>query len=345
LSSELVRSWLRPGLTFCNGYGPTEAAIGATLMVLDGSVFPPPIGRPMPNYRAYVLDADLNPVPAGVVGELHLGGAGVTRGYLNQPELTAARFIPDPFTSGDGRMYRTGDLVRRMRDGNIQFIGRIDGQVKIRGLRVELGEIEAVLAGNLHVAQAVVVVRDDPAGEKQLIGYIRPEQGATVSIADLRQQAGQRMPLYMVPTHVVVVESFPLTPNGKIDQAALPAPESVSEAATYRAPSTLLEAVLVDMFATLLKHDQVGLDDSFFDLGGNSLQAMRLITQLRDELAVDTDVTAIFIAPTPGQLASHLREEHGVEDSDLDEDDLHGDDLHGDETDELSQRAASGGAV
>ena len=322
LSSELLRSWVRPGLAFCNGYGPTEAAIGATLMVLDGSMVPPPIGKPMPNYRAYVLDAHLNPVPVGVIGELHLGGACVTRGYLNQPELTRQRFIPDPFVGGDARMYKTGDLVRRMRDGNIVFVGRVDGQVKIRGLRVELGEIETVLASDPAVAQAVVVVAEDQAGEKQLVGYLRPEPGRTISLAQVRQEAGQRLPAYMVPTHMAVVDSFPLTSNGKIDVSAMPPLESFSGSEAYQPPGTVLELVLVDMFATLLNQERVSVDDSFFDLGGNSLQAMRLISQFHDELAVDADVSAIFLAPTPGQLAVKLREEYGIEDSELDEDEL-----------------------
>jgi len=320
LSSELVHTWLRPGLTFCNGYGPTEAAIGATLMPLDGTQFPPPIGRPMPNYRAYVLDAHLNPVPPGVVGELHLGGAGVTRGYLNNADLTVARFIPDPFVGDGGRMYKTGDLVRRSRTGDIAFVGRIDGQVKIRGLRVELGEIESVLTAAPGVLQTVVVVREDAAGEKQLVGYLRAD--GPLSVTEVRQRAALQLPAYMVPAHLVVLDEFPLTNSGKIDQAALPAPGSVPDVDTYRAPSTVLEAVLVDMVGGLLKSDAVGVDDSFFDLGGNSLQAMRLITQLRDELAVDADVTAIFLAPTPGQLAAHLRDAHGIEDAELDDADL-----------------------
>jgi amino acid adenylation domain-containing protein len=322
LSSELLRSWVRPGLTFCNGYGPTEAAIGATLMVLDGSIVPPPIGKPMPNYRAYVLDANLNPVPVGVIGELHLGGQCVTRGYLNQPELTAQRFISDPFVGGDARMYKTGDLVRRSRDGNIVFAGRVDGQVKIRGLRVELGEIEAVLASHPTVAQAVVIVADDPAGEKQLVGYLRPEAGSVISIAQLRQDAALRLPAYMVPAHLTVLDSFPLTSNGKIDVSALPRLESIADSENYQAPSTVLQLVLVDMFATLLNQERVGVDDSFFDLGGNSLQAMRLVSQFHDELAVDADVSTIFLAPTPGQLAVKLCEEHGIEDSELGEEEL-----------------------
>lgn len=319
LSSELLRSWLRPGLAFCNGYGPTEAAIGATLMRLDGSIVPPPIGRPMPNYKAYILDLNLNPVPVGVIGELHLGGAGVTRGYLNQPELTAKRFIADPFLGGAARMYKTGDLVKRMPDGNIAFVGRIDGQVKIRGLRVELGEIETVLASDPAVAQACVVVAEDQAGEKQLVGYLRAEGAAIVSLAQLRQDAAGRLPAYMVPAHMLVLDSFPLTSNGKIDVAALPAVDSAVAAESYAAPTTVLEMMLVDMFGTLLNHDRVGIEDSFFDLGGNSLQAMRLISQFHDELAVDTDVSTIFLAPTPAQLAGRLRDEHGIEDSELGE--------------------------
>jgi len=323
LPSELVRSWLRPGLTFCNGYGPTEAAIGATLIVIDGTIIPPPIGRPMANYRAYVLDRFGQPAPVGVIGELHLGGAGVTRGYLNMPELTAERFVTDPFVTPsphdvhpylqEPRMYRTGDLVKRLRDGNILFVGRVDDQIKIRGLRVELGEIETVLAAHPGIAQAVVVVALDAAGEKQLVGYVRPD-GQAPSIADLRQEAARRLPAYMVPPRIVVLDEFPLTSNGKIDKARLPEPDAVQQADTYKAPTTLLETVLVDMYATLLNNSHVGVDDSFFDLGGNSLQAMRLISGMRDELAVDADVATVFLAPTPGLLAERLRTEHGVDD-------------------------------
>lgn len=319
LPSELLRGWLNPGLSFCNGYGPTEAAIGATLMVLDGTTFPPPIGKPMPNYRAYVLDRKLNPVPVGVVGELHLGGACVARGYLNQPELTEQRFIPDPYSGKPGaRLYKTGDLVKRLPSGDIQFVGRIDGQVKIRGLRVELGEIETALAAHPSVAQAAVIVADDAAGQKQLIGYVRAEPGAIPApAADLRQHLSRRLPAYMVPAHIVALETFPLTPNGKLDVKALPSPESVER--EYRAPSTLIETILVDFYAGLLKAPRVGVDESFFDLGGNSLQAMQLISRLRSELAVDTDVTAIFLAPTAAQLAALLREKYGFEDAELGE--------------------------
>ncbi|OLE26728.1 MAG: hypothetical protein AUG44_12110 [Actinobacteria bacterium 13_1_20CM_3_71_11] len=327
LSSELVRTWIRPGLRMCNGYGPTEVTIGATMMELQpDDISPPPIGMPKPNYRAYVLDTHLNPVPVGVAGELHLGGPGVARGYLNRPELTAEKFIEDPFGEEPGaRMYKTGDLVRRRADGNIVFLCRIDGQVKIRGLRVELGEIETAMAAHEAVAQAVVIVRDDPAGDKQLVGYarLRPD-GPGVSVADLRQHLSQRLPAYMVPAHILVLDEFPLNASGKIDRTALPEPDAAAAAGTFVAPRTLIETVVVDMYATLLKAEQVSVEDSFFDLGGNSLQAMRLITKLRTELAVDADVTAIFLAPTPAQLTVLLRDKYGLDDVELGEDGLAG---------------------
>jgi amino acid adenylation domain-containing protein len=321
LSSELVRRWLRPGLEFYNGYGPTEAAIGSTFSRIDGTMFPPPIGRPKPNYQAYVLDPRLNPVPVGVAGELHVGGAGVTRGYLNAPELTEQRFIPDPFRPG-GRLYKTGDLVRRMPDGNLVFLGRIDGQVKIRGLRVELGEIETALVAHPAVAQAVVVVTEDRSGEKQLAGYVRLDE--QVSMADVRQHLARRLPAYMVPTYLQVLDVFPLTTNKKIDKTALPAPDADVAAVSYAAPRTLVETVLADMYARLLGRERIGIDDGFFDLGGNSLQAMQLVTLLREDLALDLNVAAVFLASTPRQLAVLLRDEHGLDDADLGEDGING---------------------
>ena len=321
LSADLVRRWLRPGLHFYNGYGPTEAAIGSTFMEIDGSAFPPPIGRPKPNYQAYVLDPQLNPVPVGVVGELHVGGAGVTRGYLNAPELTERRFIPDPFRQADGaRLYKTGDLVRRNPDGTIVFVGRIDGQVKIRGLRVELGEVEAALAAHPAVAQAVAVVAADRSGQNQLAGYVRGVPGAPpVSSAELRRHLSERLPIYMVPTYLLAVDAIPLTSNGKVDRAALPPIDSAESAVRteFVAPRTMLEAVVADLYAGLLGREEVGIDDGFFDLGGNSLQAMQLVTKLRSELVVDVDVTVVFLAPTTRQLAEFLRAEQGLDDVEL----------------------------
>jgi amino acid adenylation domain-containing protein len=320
-SSALVRRWVRPGLRFVNGYGPTETTVGATMLECTGEEADPlPIGLPLTNYTAYVLDELGGPVPLGVTGELHIGGAGVARGYLNRPELTRERFVPDPFSEVPGaRMYKTGDLARRLPDGNLQFLGRLDDQVKIRGLRVELGEIEAVLTQHPAVRQAVALSTEDRSGDKQLVAYARTAEDVPApATTDLRQHLAQKLPSFMIPAHVVVLDSFPLNANGKVDRSKLPAPNAMDNAAAYLPPRTLIEALLVDTYGRLLNLDQVGVDDSFFDLGGNSLQAMQLITRLRDELLVDTDLTAIFLAPSPAGLAVVLREVYDIVDSSLD---------------------------
>jgi amino acid adenylation domain-containing protein len=321
LPAELARRWVRPGLRFVNGYGPTEATVIATYAELDETLSPPPIGLPTwPNYRVYVLDADLNPVPVGVTGELHIGGASVARGYLNQPELTSARFIPDPFTPGE-RLYKTGDLVRRRPDGNIVFLGRVDNQVKIRGLRVELGEIETALARHPAVAQAVVVVTPDPAGEPQLAAYVR--LAAAAGPDELRDHLARLLPGYLIPAYLITVDTFPLNASGKIDKSALPAPQAAGAAAADE-PGTLIEALMADLYARLLGRDQVGATDSFFDLGGSSLAAMRLVTLMDSELDVDLSVAAIFLSPTPRQLAALLRDDYQLEDAPLGADGLAG---------------------
>ncbi|MGH3408395.1 MAG: non-ribosomal peptide synthetase, partial [Streptosporangiaceae bacterium] len=329
LTSELLRAWLRPGLEIYNGYGPTECAIGSTFMRLDASTpLPPPIGRPKPNYQAYVLDPHLNPVPVGVTGELHIGGAGVTRGYLNRPGLTRDKFIPDPFSNHPhARLYKTGDLARRRPDGLIMFAGRVDNQVKIRGLRVELGEIEAALTAHPGIAQAVVTVSTDAAGEKQLAAYLRPasdnpEASPPPAPAELRAHLARSLPAYMIPAHLIRLDRLPLTTNGKLDKAALPPPEPVTAGADLVPPRTLLEAFLVDLYATLLGHEHVGAADSFFDAGGSSLLAMQLVAELRSSLAVDLDVSAIFVTPAPQQLAGLLRDKHGLDDAELDDESL-----------------------
>jgi amino acid adenylation domain-containing protein len=320
LSSELLRAWLRPGLEIYNGYGPTEASIGSTFCRLDvDTPLPPPIGRPKPNYQAYVLDEHLNPVPVGVTGELHIGGAGVARGYLNRPELTRQRFIPDPFRPGQ-RLYKTGDLARRRPDGTIVFAGRVDNQVKIRGLRVEPGEIEAALVAHPAVAQAVVTVVTGPAGERQLAGYLRTE--GPVAPGEIRQHLARTLPGYMIPAYLVPLEELPLTAHGKIDKAALPPPHAAGAGAERVPPRTLLETVLVDLYATVIGVEQVGATDGFFDAGGSSLQAMQLIAQLRSVLDADLDISAVFLTPTPRQLAGLLRDKHGFQDDDLGADGL-----------------------
>ena len=310
-------------------------------MKLDASTpLPPPIGRPKPNYQAYVLDPDLNPVPVGVTGELHIGGAGVARGYLNRPDLTNQRFIPDPFTPGH-RLYKTGDLARRRPDGTIVFAGRIDHQVKIRGLRIELGEIETTLTTHPAITQAIVTVTTDPAGHPQLTAYLRPQPDTTPAIADIRQHLARLLPAYMIPSHLIMLDKLPLTAHGKIDKAALPAPETMQADADRVPPRTLIETVLVDLYATVLGNEQVGAADSFFDVGGSSLQAMQLITQLRATLDVDLDVSSVFLAPTPQQLAVLLRDEHGFEDADIGADGIEGLGEVPDETTETGSHLAA----
>ncbi|HEU5469676.1 MAG TPA: amino acid adenylation domain-containing protein [Actinophytocola sp.] len=318
LSSALVRRWVRPGLRFVNGYGPTETTVGATMLECTGAETDPlPIGRPLANYTAHVLDRYGNLVPVGVAGELHIGGAGVARGYLNRPELTAQRFVDDSYGDApDGRLYKTGDLARRMSDGNLQYLGRLDDQVKIRGLRIELGEIETVLAQHPAVRQAVVVVREQN-GNKELVGYVKADPAPPR--ADLRAHLAGKLPHFMIPAHLLVLDSFPLNANGKVDRSRLPEPAAAADGEVSNPPSTVVEALVVDTFGALLGHDRIGVDDSFFELGGNSLQAMQLIARLREEFQVDTDLTAIFLAPTPAQLAVVLREVHGLADSGLDD--------------------------
>jgi amino acid adenylation domain-containing protein len=305
LPTELARRWIRPGLRLVNGYGPTETTVTAAFAELDATTpMPPPIGFPLrPNCQAYVLDQHLNPVPAGVMGELHIGGAGVARGYLNRPELTRDRFIPDPFIPGQ-RLYKSGDLVRRRPDGSIAFAGRVDNQVKIRGLRIELGEIEAALAAHPAIAQAVVTVIPGPAGGKELAAYLRPAAG-TISDQDLRTRLGRTLPAAMIPAHFITVEEFPLNTSGKVDKKALPAPcRQVAEDEDRSEPETPIEAVLTSLYATLLGTTRIGATDSFFDLGGNSLTAMRLVDMISREIGADIGVSAIFLHPTPRRLAA-----------------------------------------
>jgi amino acid adenylation domain-containing protein len=330
LSSELLKAWLHIGADIYNGYGPTECSIGSVFMKLEPSTpLPPPIGRPKPNYRAYVLDQHLNPVPVGVTGELHIGGPGVTRGYLNRPDLTKQRFIPDPFCPAPGaRLYKTGDLVRRRPDGTLVFAGRIDNQVKIRGLRVELGEIESALAAHPDVAQAVVTVVTDSTGVQQLAGYLRCNPGGDASsrippahvIDGIRQHLARTLPSYMIPQHLIPLTELPLTAHGKIDKKALPSPlaaRSAGAARTIEPPATLLEAVLIDLYIRVLGTEDVSVTDSFFAIGGNSLQAMRLVTQLRAELAIDLDISTVFLTPAARQLAGVLRDKHQITDGEL----------------------------
>ncbi|RDI64985.1 amino acid adenylation domain-containing protein, partial [Nocardia pseudobrasiliensis] len=288
-------------------YGPTEATTFATgrRFASDDVVGegPVPIGGPLSGMSVVVLDSRLDAVPLGVAGELYIAGSGVTRGYSGRTGLTAARFVADPFGPAGSRLYRTGDLVRWRPDGDLEFVGRVDDQVKIRGFRIEPGEVEAALAQHHSVRRSVVVARETVTGE-QLVAYVTAAESA-VDVTAVLSFLSSRLPEHMVPAAIVVVEDFPLTVNGKLDRKALPEPEFLAHAA-YRAPRTEGERVLAELFAEVLGVQRVGVQDSFFDLGGYSLLAARLIRRVRQRLGVELTVTTIFGAPTPEQLAGHL---------------------------------------
>ncbi|MFF2148239.1 amino acid adenylation domain-containing protein, partial [Kitasatospora sp. NPDC058190] len=288
------------GVDCLNFYGPSECAVNSVVAPVGSSPCPV-IGRPVTNVRLYVLDGALRPLPSGVPGELYIAGAGLSRGYLNRPGLTAGRFTADPFGPSGSRMYRTGDLVRWDSDGNLEFLGRTDDQVKIRGFRVELGEIEAVLAEQPEVARAAVVVRTEE--EPRLVAYAVPAAGQAVRPEALRARLRERLPEYMVPSAFVVLDALPLTPNGKLDRRALPAPER-QPAAPGRAPRTATEHQLVGLFSEVLGASEPGLDDSFFDLGGHSLLATRLVARARSVLGVELRLSDLFDAPTVAELAA-----------------------------------------
>ncbi|HVI08026.1 MAG TPA: amino acid adenylation domain-containing protein [Candidatus Binatia bacterium] len=308
-SSSAYSSWLKAGgarVRWVNTYGPTEACVIASSYEPDPKKpFPDnlPIGRPIANVQLHVLDSELRPVPVGEAGELHIGGAGLARGYLNHPERTAAKFIGDPFSKdANARLYKTGDMVRRLPDGNIEFIGRIDFQVKIRGFRVELGEIESVLEKHPDVAQAVVIARESQAG-KQLAAYVIASSGRATA-GELRDYVKKQLPEYMAPANFVFMESFPVTPNGKVDRKALPEPQIEAAVGVEAgvAPSTEAEKKMARLWAQVLGRGAIGLRDNFFDLGGHSLLALRLTSRIEKEFGRKLTLTALLQAPTIEQL-------------------------------------------
>jgi amino acid adenylation domain-containing protein len=307
-SAAIARQFLdnRPQCRLIHAYGPTEATTFATTYAVESiaehaeSI---PIGRPIANTQIYILDSQRQPVPIGVAGEIHIGGPGVAQGYLNRPELTAERFIQDPF-SGDpqARLYKTGDLACWRADGSIEFLGRNDFQVKIRGFRIELGEIEARLAEHPAVRETVVLAREDGPGGKRLVAYYTGD--ADLAVDDLRAHLAEALPEYMVPVAFVHLDALPLNPNGKVDRKALPAPEGDAYAAHgYEAPEGETEQTLAAIWADLLKIEQVGRHDNFFELGGHSLLAVTLIARMR-QAGLNADVQALFTAPTLAGLAA-----------------------------------------
>jgi len=307
-----LANWFRPPamarVCWMNTYGPTETTINATSIAYTRDTAPAagplPIGRPIANTRVYLLDTRGQPVPIGVAGEIHIGGAQVTRGYLNRPQLTAERFVHDPFGGDGGRLYKTGDLGRWREDGSIDYLGRNDFQVKLRGFRIELGEIEARLGACPGVRDTVVLAREDRPGDKRLVAYLTPlEGGAPLDLDLLRSHLGATLPDYMVPAAYVVLAQLPLNANGKVDRRALPPPDDSAYAVRpYEAPLGEVEVALAAIWAELLKIERVGRHDNFFELGGHSLMAVALIDRMR-RADLQGDVRALFTAPTLAALA------------------------------------------
>ncbi|HEX2077989.1 MAG TPA: amino acid adenylation domain-containing protein [Longimicrobium sp.] len=306
LQADLARELIPRGRAVWNLYGPTETTIWSAVQKVE-SAESIHLGHPIANTQLYVLDDTLRPCPAGVPGELFIGGDGVVRGYLRRPALTAERFVPDPFSAEPGaRLYRTGDLVRRRADGALEFLGRTDFQVKVRGFRVELGEIEARLAEHPSVAQAVAVVRQDAPGDARLVAYVVPAgdpPGADV----LRRALAQRLPDHMVPSAYVMLDAFPLTPNGKVDRRALPAPEARRDlAGGFVEAATEAEEKIAAIWREVLGTDRVGVEDNFFDLGGNSLSLIRLAQRLAEAMGSTATAVDLFRFPTVRAQAAHL---------------------------------------
>jgi amino acid adenylation domain-containing protein len=291
-----------------NLYGPTEDTTYSTFSLMErGGDYLPPIGRPVSGTRVYLLDADLQPVPAGVAGELYLGGEGLARGYLKRPALTAERFVPDPFSGEAGeRLYRTGDLARYLPGGVIEYLGRVDHQVKIRGFRIELGEIEAVLNNHPDVGGAVVVAGRDANGEARLVAYVVARPGAAASVAQARAFIQEKLPHYMTPSAFVLLDALPLNSNGKVDRKALPEPEEANRMPGRRPhvePRTHIEKELARIWRELLGVERVGMDDNFFELGGHSLTMTQLSSRVRAGFQTDVPLLRLFDAPTLGGMA------------------------------------------
>ncbi|MEH2337088.1 amino acid adenylation domain-containing protein [Nostoc sp.] len=303
-----------------NHYGPSESHV-VTTFTLTNSVdtWPllPPIGKPIANTQIHILDKYLQPVPIGVPGELYIGGVALARGYLNRPELTQEKFISNPFEKAEGnRLYKTGDLARYLSDSNIEYLGRIDNQVKIRGFRIELGEIEAALSQHSHVQAASVIPREDTPGDKRLVAYVVAHQDSTPTVSELRQALKAKLPDYMVPNAFVFLDSLPVTPSGKVDRRALPAQDLNNEITDkYVAPRNPIEELLAQIWAQVLKVEQIGIHDNFFELGGHSLLATQLVSRIRNIFKVELPLRELFTNATVAELARSLEQlqQHDLE--------------------------------
>jgi amino acid adenylation domain-containing protein len=298
-----------------NAYGPTEATITATTFEIHPhayNVAPPeriPIGRPFGGRRIYLLDARMQPVPVGVPGEAHIGGAALARGYLNRPDLTAEKFIPNPFSTEPGaRLYKTGDRARYLPDGNIEFLGRMDHQVKIRGFRIELGEIETALADHPGVRQSAAIVREDEPGNKRLVAYVVAKPEFALATTDLRGFLKDKLPEYMIPSAFVMLDALPLTPNGKVDRKVLPAPDQSrpEQENPFVPPSTVAEKTIAEIWAHVLKVDRVGIHDNFFESGGHSLLATQVMSRVCAAFQVELPLRSLFETPTVAGLAAQV---------------------------------------
>lgn len=311
VSRELVNQLLQKSGSLWNMYGPTETTIWSTISKVEPGQDAVSIGRPIANTQIFILDKVLQPVAVGVAGELHIGGDGLARGYLKRPELTAEKFIPNPFSQEpEARLYNTGDLVRYLPNGDIEFLARIDHQVKIRGFRIELGEIEVVLRQHRAVSEAVVVAREDAPGDKRLVAYVVAREPAP-TVSQLRNFLKEKLPEYMMPSAFVTIRAMPLTPNGKVNRRALPPPDQADLAANekFAAPRDILESRLIKLWETVLGVRPIGVRHNFFELGGHSLLAVRLMHRIEQALGKTLPIATLFQAPTVAQLAAILRQE------------------------------------
>ncbi|CAD0226446.1 AerB protein [Planktothrix agardhii] len=302
-SADLLKKWCQNRHVF-NAYGPTESTVCTTIALIKDPQQKPPIGKPLGNFQVYILDPCLNPVPIGINGELYIGGEGLAKGYLGQPELTNSKFISNPFNDDPAsRLYKTGDIVRYLADGNIDFMGRIDHQIKIRGFRIELGEIETVLSQHPQVQEGIVIAREDELGVKRLSAYVIPVT-QQLTRQELRQFLQDKLPNYMVPAFLMLLDSFPLTPNGKVDRRALPIPEiDLHELQNYIAPSTDTETILAQIWQSVLGRERISIHDNFFELGGDSILGIQIIAKA-NQAGLEITPKQLFSHQTIAQLAT-----------------------------------------